>query len=311
MNSFQAEISALRSEVWQLQTDLSAEKANKKALEAKLSELRLKLDNSKASYERELESSREQLTASQTQLEDLHRKFVAVSETHDDLSKKVRQLEFEVESKTHEIRDLREHCNGLDKTLKQRHLEIERLIAKTGDLDKELAVRRTATDVNGELSELLLNKDNHIHELEVKLGEAAEGAAALKSEAAFLKDKLEALEEARKTAANETKKLQNEVEREAKREREVAEEKNKSLNKEITRLTMLLSQTNVRSEGGVSGVDTDLLNRLRVLESENDEVCPPPSKSPLVPHSPTNTRVVRCPGSTGPPAPPWKRNKKN
>ena len=71
-------------------------------------------------------------------------------------------LEFEVESKTNEIRDLREQCNELDKTVKQRNLEVERLIKKTGELDKELSVRRNATDVNGELSELLLNKDNHI-----------------------------------------------------------------------------------------------------------------------------------------------------
>ena len=70
--------------------------------------------------------------------------------------------EFEVESKTNEIRDLREHCNELDKTVKQRNLEIERRIKKTEELDKELSVRRNATDVNGELSELLLNKDNHI-----------------------------------------------------------------------------------------------------------------------------------------------------
>ena len=67
-----------------------------------------------------------------------------------------------MESKTNEIRDLREQCNELDKTVKQRNLEVERLIKKTGELDKELSVRRNATDVNGELSELLLNKDNHI-----------------------------------------------------------------------------------------------------------------------------------------------------
>ena len=44
-------------------------------------------------------------------------------------------------------------------------MEIERLIKKTEELDKELSVRRNATDVNGELSDLLLNKDNHIQVL--------------------------------------------------------------------------------------------------------------------------------------------------
>ena len=70
--------------------------------------------------------------------------------------------EYEVESKTSEIRDLREHASELDRTMKQRNQEIERLVKKTKDLDKELSVRRNATDVNSELSDLLLNKDNHI-----------------------------------------------------------------------------------------------------------------------------------------------------
>ena len=39
----------------------------------------------------------------------------------------------------------------LDRSVKQRNNEIERLLSKTEDLDKELLVRRNATDVNSEL----------------------------------------------------------------------------------------------------------------------------------------------------------------
>ena len=55
----QAEISNLRSNIWQLQTDVSTEKAAKKAVDAKLAELRLKMDNSNSSYEKEVRLSKQ------------------------------------------------------------------------------------------------------------------------------------------------------------------------------------------------------------------------------------------------------------
>ena len=57
---------------------------------------------------------------------------------------------------------MKEQGAELDRTVKARNAEAERMIERNAELDKELTVRRNATDVNGELSELLLNKDNHI-----------------------------------------------------------------------------------------------------------------------------------------------------
>ncbi|KAL5262069.1 hypothetical protein ACHWQZ_G007682 [Mnemiopsis leidyi] len=276
----QAEISNLRSNIWQLQTDVSTEKAAKKAVEAKLAELRLKMDNSNSSYEKELETSKESLNSSRLKYNELNEKHMNVNQKCDDLTKKVRQLEFEVESKTNEIRDIREQCNELDKTVKQRNLEVERLIKKTEDLDKELSVRRNATDVNGELSELLLNKDNHIQEIELKLQKSAGDVSTAKSEVTELKKQLGALEEMRRKQTQEIKKLQNEAERENKRDRELLHEKNNNLNKEITRLTMLLSQNNSQAKDGQ--VDESVLDRIRVMEAELDDVSKKYKKSTSV-----------------------------
>ena len=88
----QLEVSNLKADVWQLQTDISAEKANKKAVEAKLSEMKLKLDNCNSSYQRELESSKDNLAKSRSQMQVLNEKFGDVSHTADELTKKVRQL---------------------------------------------------------------------------------------------------------------------------------------------------------------------------------------------------------------------------
>ncbi|XP_063674542.1 putative leucine-rich repeat-containing protein DDB_G0290503 isoform X14 [Bolinopsis microptera] len=266
----QGEISSLKSQIWQLQTDVSSERAAKKAVDARLSELKLKLETSNSSYEKELETSKENMNSYRMKYNELAQSTKEMNEISDDLTKKVRQLEFEVESKTNEIRDLREHCNELDKTVKQRNLEIERLIKKTEELDKELSVRRNATDVNGELSELLLNKDNHIQEIEVKLQKSVGEVIAAKSEVAELKKKIGTLEERRRNQTEESKKLQNEAERESKKDRELLHEKNNTLNREITRLTAMLSQ-NIGQENNAP-VDNTVLDRMTKMETELNEV---------------------------------------
>ena len=85
-----------------------------------------------------------------------------------------------------------------------------------------------------------------------------------------LKKQLGALEEMRRKQTQEIKKLQNEAERENKRDRELLHEKNNNLNKEITRLTMLLSQNNSQAQDGQ--VDESVLDRIRVMEAELDDV---------------------------------------
>ena len=91
-----------------------------------------------------------------------------------------------------------------------------------------------------------------------------------KSEVVELKKKIETLEEMRRTQTQQIKKLQNEAERESKRDRELLQEKNNTLNKEITRLTMLISHNNGQTD---NQVDDSVLDRFRVIEAELDDVC--------------------------------------
>ena len=91
-----------------------------------------------------------------------------------------------------------------------------------------------------------------------------------KSEVIELKKKIETLEEMRRTQTQQIKKLQNEAERESKRDRELLQEKNNTLNKEITRLTMLISHNNGQTD---NQVDDSVLDRFRVIEAELDDVC--------------------------------------
>lgn len=74
----------------------------------------------------------------------------------------------------------------------------------------------------------------------------------------------------RRNQTDESRKLQNEAERESKRDRDLLHEKNSTLNKEITRLTMMLSQTDGQTDNNT--VDNSVLERIRLLEADLDEV---------------------------------------
>lgn len=104
----------------------------------------------------------------------------------------------------------------------------------------------------------------------MKLQKSILEVSSAKSEITDLKKKVSELEEIRRNQSQETRKLQNETERESKRDREMLQEKNNSLNKEITRLTMLLSQNS--GETASSEVDTGMLDRIRAIEAELDDV---------------------------------------
>ena len=87
---------------------------------------------------------------------------------------------------------------------------------------------------------------------------------------AELKKKIGTLEEKRRNQTEESKKLQNEAERESKKDRELLHEKNNTLNREITRLTAMLSQ-NIGQENNAQ-VDNSVLERMTAMETELNEV---------------------------------------
>ena len=90
------------------------------------------------------------------------------------------------------------------------------------------------------------------------------------------------------SAPPQVKRLQNENEREGRREREHLQEKNNTLNKEITRLTMAVSHN---QENNVA-VDTSMLDRVKQIEREYDEVG---NSFTSVYHSEFSSDGVRCP----------------
>ena len=87
---------------------------------------------------------------------------------------------------------------------------------------------------------------------------------------AELKKKIGTLEEKGRNQTEESKKLQNEAERESKKDRELLHEKNNTLNREITRLTAMLSQ-NIGQENSAK-VDNSVLERMTAMETELNEV---------------------------------------
>ena len=91
-----------------------------------------------------------------------------------------------------------------------------------------------------------------------------------KAEIMELRRKVGVLEETRRSQDQETKQLQNVNERETKKEREQLQDKNTSLNKEITRLTMLMSQHSDQRDN--NKVDNSMLDRITTVEAELDEV---------------------------------------
>ena len=110
----------------------------------------------------------------------------------------------------------------------------------------------------------------HVQEMEQMLQDLSGNASSTKSEILDLRKQVDLLEEDRRTQDQEVKQLQNENERDKRKEREMLQDKNNSLNKEITRLTMLMSQYGDQRDN--NKVDSSMLERINTVETELDEV---------------------------------------
>ena len=82
------------------------------------------------------------------------------------------------------------------------------------------------------------------------------------------KKKVSELEEERRAQTQEARKLQNATESEAKKERDMLREKNNALNKEITRLSMMMSTADSDS----NKFDKMTADRIHQLEDEIESV---------------------------------------